>query len=80
MTILDFAGAAVGWGIHFQEPIFIAVMIGVMTIFSANLLGWLEFRLQQWVGRISVLGGRAWDHQDLVSSFFAGMRCLTSFL
>ena len=33
------AGHAVGWGFQFQEPLFVAVLSGVVLLFALNLLG-----------------------------------------
>ena len=45
VTILKLTGASLGWGIQFQNPWFIGVMVLVMLTFSASLFGWFEFRL-----------------------------------
>ncbi len=45
MTLLRISNQALGWGIQFQNPWFIAVMALVMVLFSASLLGLYEFRL-----------------------------------
>ncbi|WP_234822719.1 protein-disulfide reductase DsbD family protein [Palleronia aestuarii] len=39
------AGLSVGWGLQFQNPVFLAAMIGLLTLFSANLLGLFEITL-----------------------------------
>lgn len=39
------AGGAVGWGIQFQQPLFIIAMIVILTLFACNLLGLFEIRL-----------------------------------
>ncbi len=43
------AGVAVGWGIQFQQPVFLAVMIALLTLFSANLFGFYEIPLPRWL-------------------------------
>lgn len=43
------AGVAVGWGVQFQEPLFLAAMAAVTTLFAANLWGLLEIRLPRWI-------------------------------
>ncbi|RVR65605.1 protein-disulfide reductase, partial [Citrobacter freundii] len=45
MTVLRLTNQALGWGIQFQNPWFIGVMVLVMLTFSASLFGWFEFRL-----------------------------------
>jgi suppressor for copper-sensitivity B len=39
------AGAAVGWGIQFQQPLFLCLMIALVTLFAANLFGLFEIPL-----------------------------------
>lgn len=45
MTALRLSNQALGWGIQFQNPWFIAGMVLVMVGFSASLLGLFEIRL-----------------------------------
>jgi suppressor for copper-sensitivity B len=53
LLILQWTGRAVGWGIQFQSPVFIALMLLVTWLFALNLLGLYEFRLpgsmNQWL-------------------------------
>ncbi len=39
------AGVAVGWGIQFQQPLFIASMAVIITLFACNLWGFFEISL-----------------------------------
>jgi len=43
------AGLAVGWGIQFQQPGFLAVMVLVLLLFAANLWGGFEINLPRWL-------------------------------
>ncbi|MEM8823793.1 MAG: protein-disulfide reductase DsbD domain-containing protein [Pseudomonadota bacterium] len=45
LIALKGAGVAVGWGVQFQQPIFLAFVIGLMTLFAANLFGAFEIQL-----------------------------------
>lgn len=49
MTALRLSNQALGWGIQFQNPGFIAAMALVMVLFSASLLGLFEIRLSSGV-------------------------------
>ncbi len=49
------AGMTVGWGMQFQEPLFLVFMIVVVTMFAANLWGLFEVSLPAGLG--NVLGG-----------------------
>ncbi|OOV85942.1 hypothetical protein BTA35_0215635 [Oceanospirillum linum] len=45
LIALKASGQAVGWGIQFQQPIFIAALAFIVIIFAGNLRGLFEFRL-----------------------------------
>jgi suppressor for copper-sensitivity B len=45
LIALKATGAAIGWGIQFQWPWFIAAMAAVTTLFAASLWGWLPIGL-----------------------------------
>jgi len=45
LVTLKFAGEAVGWGLQFQQPWFLAGMALVVVAFAANLWGWFEVPL-----------------------------------
>ena len=38
-------GVAVGWGIQFQQPLFLIAMTVILTVFAANVFGVFEVRL-----------------------------------
>ena len=63
------AGAAVGWGIQFQHPGFLATMVVLLGLFAANLWGALEVPMPGWlVNRKS--GGVA--HHTVLGHFMSG--------
>ncbi|MEG0625115.1 MAG: protein-disulfide reductase DsbD family protein [Hafnia sp.] len=58
MTALRLSQKAVGWGIQFQSPWFIGLMVVVTALFSANLLGFFSIRLgSNTTTRIATAGG-----------------------
>ncbi len=42
LVALRAGGMAVGWGIQFQQPLFIAAMAAIVALFACNLFGWFE--------------------------------------
>lgn len=51
-------GLTIGWGLQFQNPVFLAVMLVVLVIFSANLFGLFEIALpSSWQTRLARAGG-----------------------
>ncbi|MGE5505471.1 MAG: protein-disulfide reductase DsbD family protein [Actinomycetota bacterium] len=63
------AGAAVGWGIQFQQPAFLAAMVALLALFAANLWGVFEVALPSWL-LDRTPGGVA--HHTLVGHFLSG--------
>ncbi len=57
---LKAAGAAVGWGIQFQSPWFLAAMALATTLFAAGLFGTLEFGALSASGPAAASGGGLW--------------------
>lgn len=45
MILLKQAGWAVGWGLQFQQPVFLLVMSVLLAVFAANLFGFFEIPL-----------------------------------
>ena len=42
-------GLAVGWGVQFQQPIFVGFLVLLLTFFAANMWGLFDIRLPQWL-------------------------------
>jgi len=45
LLALKLSGEALGWGIQFQNPYFIVVMVAITALFAANMLGLFEIQL-----------------------------------
>jgi len=64
------AGLAVGWGMQFQEPVFLLFMVAVLVLFAANLWGLFAVHLPGTIGdRVAAPGA---DRPHLVNAFFTG--------
>lgn len=58
VTALKLAGASLGWGIQFQNPWFIGLMVAVTFLFALNLFGVFEMLLPSAAaGRLATAGG-----------------------
>jgi thiol:disulfide interchange protein len=64
------AGAAVGWGVQFQSPGFIAFLIAVLVLFTLNLWGVFEINLPPALTRLGALGQ---EDEGPLSFFISGM-------
>ncbi|HEY4135619.1 MAG TPA: protein-disulfide reductase DsbD domain-containing protein [Alphaproteobacteria bacterium] len=72
---LKATGLAVGWGIQFQQPVFLAAMAFVLTLFACSLWGVFAIRLP---GGIMDAANRAsdqsqWGGKALAGAFFTGV-------
>jgi suppressor for copper-sensitivity B len=65
-------GMQLGWGIQFQNPYFIGVLLIIVLAFAANMFGLFEIRLPGAVVRIVPLGPAAKPH-SLRHEFLLGM-------
>ena len=62
------AGLAAGWGIQFQQPLFLAAMALLLTLFACNLFGFFELRMP---AALANLAGRDQGH-GLIGHFGTG--------
>lgn len=51
---LQAAGKTVGWGFQFQEPYFLIVLSLILTFFAANLFGFFEIHLPQFLSNFAL--------------------------
>ncbi|MBP5858342.1 thioredoxin family protein [Marivibrio halodurans] len=63
------AGLTVGWGIQFQQPVFLAFMVALLVLFTCNLLGLFEFRLP---GAVTDHAARAGQGRGYSGDFVTG--------
>lgn len=67
-------GLSVGWGLQFQNPVFLALMIVILTVFAANLLGLFEISLPwSWQSRLSRADGSPGYMGDFATGAFAAV-------
>ena len=45
--ILKQSGVSIGWGMHFQQPVFLGFICLILLAFAGNLFGWLNFQVPQ---------------------------------
>ena len=64
------AGAAVGWGVQFQDPRFVALLAVIVTFFALNLWGVFEITLPP---ALAHLGAVSREDEGAASYFVSGM-------
>lgn len=65
------AGAAVGWGVQFQNPVFVVFLLVVVVLFCLNLWGLFEIPLPRFVARAAGSGPSEGVAGHLASGLFA---------
>ncbi len=71
---LQQAGAIVGWGLQFQNPVFLALMFVILCGFAANMMGAFEVTLpSSWQTRLASAGGRAGYAADFLTGMFGAI-------
>ena len=68
------AGVTIGWGLQFQNPVFLALMIGILAVFAANLAGAFEIALPSFLQtRLATAGGAGGHAGDFLTGVFAAV-------
>ena len=78
------AGMTVGWGLQFQNPVFLALMFVVLAVFAANMFGVFEITLpsglQTRLARSGMRGGYAGDFATGTFAAVLATPCSAPFL
>jgi suppressor for copper-sensitivity B len=72
---LKTVGGSVGWGMHFQQPLFLTFMAVVMTLFACNLWGFFEIHLPARASSAinAALGSDKTTYKVLSGDFLSGV-------
>lgn len=70
LAVLKALGAQVGWGIQFQQPVFLIVMAAILVALAANLLDLYDIHLPAGLGG---LVGRGAGHDSMAGQFVNGL-------
>ncbi|CAM4309756.1 protein-disulfide reductase DsbD family protein [Palleronia rufa] len=74
LVALKAAGYAVGWGLQFQNPVFLSAMFLVLVLFAGNLFGAFEISLpQSWTTRLANAEARPGHSGDFATGAFAAI-------
>ena len=74
LIALRMAGLSVGWGVQFQNPFFLIVMLGILMLFAANMFGLFEIALpQSWNAGLARAGARGGLVGDFLTGAFAAV-------
>jgi suppressor for copper-sensitivity B len=68
---LQMLGKAVGFGFHFQQPLFLLILIWVMLFFAFNLHGMFEINIPNWLSK-GLNNPYFSSNNEMVSNFLSG--------
>ncbi len=71
ITIAKFAGQSVGWGFHFQQPLFILAMIVIITLFIGNTLGFFNINISNFISTFSSYSDN--KKYEILNPLFSGV-------
>lgn len=71
LVALRAGGQRIGWGIQFQQPLFLAAMAVLVTLFAANLWGWFAISLPWRVADAADRGAGAAERRGSLTGAFA---------
>ncbi len=70
LIMLKSAGMAIGWGIQFQQPLFLIAMAMLLIFFAANMFGLFEFHLPS---KISDMASKPIKNSGYAKDFLSGI-------
>ena len=73
LALLRVAGGTVGWGIQFQNPLFLLVMMVMLGLFALSLLDLVTIPVPRMAQRLAGGSGKDTVHAGYLGDFFAGM-------
>ncbi len=66
-------GASIGWGIQFQQPLFLGAMALLCLALAANTWGWFQIPIPAIAGTLGSIADRAEPRRPLLGSFLSGV-------
>lgn len=73
LIVLKALGASIGWGIQFQNPVFLTLAITVLLLFAGNLFGVFEISLPSRMQTNMNRAGVSSSYGDFFTGFFAAL-------
>jgi suppressor for copper-sensitivity B len=70
---LKLAGHEIGWGIQFQQPVFLAILATICLVFAANLWGLFEVPLPALAGDLALATDRRAGNHKVLGAFLTGV-------
>lgn len=66
-------GHSIGWGIQFQQPVFLGALALLCFVLAANIWGWFQIPVPAFAGAVGTLSDREEKRRPLLGSFLGGI-------
>lgn len=73
LIVLKRAGAEIGWGIQFQQPIFLGALAVLCLAFAANVWGWFQVPVPAFAGGLADMADAAEAKSPRHAAFLQGV-------
>jgi suppressor for copper-sensitivity B len=70
---LKLAGHEIGWGIQFQQPVFLAILATICLVFAANLWGLFQVPLPAIAGDLALVADHRTRNHKVLGAFLTGV-------
>jgi len=70
---LKLAGHEIGWGIQFQQPVFLAILATICLVFAANLWGLFQVPLPAMAGDLALVADQRTRNHKVLGAFLTGV-------
>jgi suppressor for copper-sensitivity B len=70
---LKLAGHEIGWGIQFQQPVFLAILATICLVFAANLWGLFQVPLPALAGDLALAADERARNHKVLGAFLTGV-------
>jgi suppressor for copper-sensitivity B len=70
---LKLAGHEIGWGIQFQQPVFLAILAAICLVFAANLWGLFQVPLPAMAGDLALAADQRARNHKVLGAFLTGV-------
>ena len=71
VMLLKLLGYNLGWGLHFQEPLFIGFLVIILIVFASSIMGYVSINVPNFI--IKRLDNLGKDNNFILHHFFTGV-------
>jgi suppressor for copper-sensitivity B len=73
LVAIKASGQSIGWGIQFQQPVFLGALAALCLAFAANIWGWFQIPVPAFAGMLTEVAERSEARRPLLGAFLGGV-------